>query len=363
MAQAEACRPWVAKVLSVQGPVEVERGGATPNSSAAAGRSQWRTVEGDETLCPGDLIRVGPLGRAAIQLADEVQTVLRLDERTTLSFPPREPEAPPWLDLLRGVMHLITRVPRRLQIHTPLVNATVEGTEFVLGVGEAETELIVFEGRVRFENAAGGLAVASREAALARAGEAPVRRVLVKPREAVEWALYYPPLIDDLQLIERRPERRTAALREAVSAYRRNDSGGGLHRPRLGASGSTRRGLFPPPGRVAFERRPGSRGRGRPRRSRAGRSQVGRAFCPALGHRAGARPEGRGVAAGPGGGDAHSRLPLPESALSYAYQGRFEIERALEHARRAVDLSPEDALLWARVSEARAIAGRFRRGP
>ena len=80
-----------------------------------------------------------------------------------------------------------------LQIHTPFVNAVVEGTELVLRVGEAETELIVFEGRVRFENAAGGLVVASREAALARAGEVPVRRVLVKPREAVEWALYYPP--------------------------------------------------------------------------------------------------------------------------------------------------------------------------
>ncbi|MGH8574594.1 MAG: FecR domain-containing protein, partial [Gammaproteobacteria bacterium] len=182
-AQAEACSPWVAKVLSVQGPVEVERGGATPDGSAAAGRARWRAVEGDETLCPGDHIRVGPLGRAAVQLADEVQTVLRLDERTTLSFPlPREPEAPPWLDLLRGVMHFITRVPRRLQIHTPFVNAAVEGTEFVLRVGEAETELIVFEGRVRFENAAGGLVVASREGALARAGEVPVRRVLVKPR-------------------------------------------------------------------------------------------------------------------------------------------------------------------------------------
>ena len=159
-------------------------------------------MEGDETLCPGDHIRVGPLGRAAVQLADEMQTMLRLDERTTLSFPPRGPEASPWLDLVQGVMHFITRVPRRLKIHTPFVNAAVEGTEVVLRVGEAEAELTVFEGRVRFENAAGALVVASREAALARAGEVPVRRVLVKPREAVEWGLHYPPLID-LQLIER----------------------------------------------------------------------------------------------------------------------------------------------------------------
>ena len=350
LAQAEACRPWVAKVLSVQGPVEVERGGATPNSSAAAGRSQWRAVEGDETLCPGDLIRVGPLGRAAIQLADEVQTVLRLDERTTLSFPPREPEAPPWLDLLRGVMHLITRVPRRLQIHTPFVNATVEGTEFVLGVGEAETELIVFEGRVRFENAAGGLAVASREAALARAGEAPVRRVLVKPREAVEWALYYPPLID-LQLIERRPERDAAALREAASAYRRNDLAGAFtaldwvpRGARGGAYFLLRAGLLLSVGRVREAE--AALAEAEHADPRSGGASALRSVIALVRDQ-----KDEALRLAQAGAMLDPRSPLPESALSYAYQGRFEIERALEHARRAVDLSPEDALLWARVSE------------
>ena len=49
------------------------------------------------------------------------------------------------------------------------------------------------------------------------------------------------------------------------------------------------------------------------------------------------------------GSDPNS--PLPQAALSYAHQGRFEIEKALEHAKRAVELAPEDALLWARVSE------------
>ncbi|MGQ0594593.1 MAG: FecR domain-containing protein [Gammaproteobacteria bacterium] len=349
-AQAEGCEPWVAKVLSVQGPVEVERGGATPDGSAKTGRPQWRAVEGDETLCPGDNIRVGPLGRAAVQLADEVQTVLRLDERTTLSFPPREPEAPPWLDLLQGVMHFITRVPRRLQIHTPFVNAAVEGTELVLRVGEAETELIVFEGRVRFENAAGALVVASREAALARAGEVPVRRVLVKPREAVEWALYYPPLID-LQLIARQPERYSPALREAASAYRRNDLAG----------------AFAALERVPQEERGGSYfllqatlflSVGRVRKAEGALAAAERAD-PKSGGIAALRSvialvrdqKDEALRLAQAGAMLDPRSPLPESALSYAYQGRFEIERALEHASRAVDLSPEDALLWARVSE------------
>ena len=40
---------------------------------------------------------------------------------------------------------------------------------------------------------------------------------LVKPREAVEWALYYPPLVHP------RPESYPPALRAALSAYRAND--------------------------------------------------------------------------------------------------------------------------------------------
>jgi len=349
-AQAEGCEPWVAKVLSVQGPVEVKRGGATRDGSAAAGRPQWRAVEGDETLCPGDLIRVGPLGRAGVQLADEVQTVLRLDERTTLSFPPRGPEASPWLDLLRGVIHFITRVPRRLQIHTPFVNAVVEGTELVLRVGEAETELIVFEGRVRFENAAGGLVVANREAALARAGQVPVRRVLVKPREAVEWALYYPPLID-LQLIARAPERDATALREAASAYRRNDLAGAftaLDRVPRGARGGAyfllQAGLFLSIGRVREAE--AALAEGERVDPRSGGASALRSVIALVRDQ-----KDEALRLAQAGAMLAPRSPLPESALSYAYQGRFEIERALEHARRAVDRSPEDALLWARVSE------------
>ena len=230
------------------------------------------------------------------------------------------------------------------------MNATVEGTEFVLRVGETETELIVFEGRVRFENAAGGLVVASREAALARAGEAPVRRVLVKPREAVEWALYYPPLID-LQRIERGSERDAAALREAASAYRRNDLATAftaLDRVPRGARGEAyfllRAGLLLSVGRV--------------REAEAALAEAEHAD-PKSGGASALRSvialvrdqKDEALRLAQAGAMLDPRSPLPESALSYAYQGRFEIERALEHARRAVDLSPEDALLWARVSE------------
>ncbi|MGI8515091.1 MAG: FecR domain-containing protein [Acidimicrobiia bacterium] len=325
----------MARIISVQGPVVVERSGA-PRAQAAGL---------DDTICPGDRVRVGALGRAAVQLTDEAETPIRLDEGTTLIFPAPEPEKSFLLKLIEGVVHVLSRVPHPLTIDTPMATAYVEGTELVLGVSKSGADLWVFEGRVRVSNPQGQLEVRSGEGALARPGRAPERRVVVKPREAVEWALYYPPLVDP------RPESYPPALRAALSAYRANDL---------------------PAAFAALERVPAGDRDGRYLLLRAGLllsvGRVAKAEAD-LAEAERADPKSGGVSAlrsvialvrdqkeealrlAQAGAMLDPRSPLPESALSYAYQGRFEIERALEHARRAVDLSPEDALLWARVSE------------
>jgi hypothetical protein len=131
------------------------------------------------------------------------------------SYSAPEPEKSFLVKLIEGVVHVLSRVPQALTIETPIVRAYVEGTEFVLGVSKSEAELWVFEGRVRYANPQGELEVRSGEGALARPGQAPVRRVLVKPREAVEWALY--------SLVDPRSESHPPALRATLSAYRAND--------------------------------------------------------------------------------------------------------------------------------------------
>jgi len=313
----------------------VERSGA-PRAQAAGL---------DDTVCPGDRVRVGALGRAAVQLANEAETPIRLDEGTTLIFPAPEPEKPFLLKLIEGVVHVLSRVPQALTIETPLVAAYVEGTEFVLGVSKSEAELWVFEGQVRYSNPQGQLQVRSGEGALARPGRAPERRVVVKPREAVEWALYYPPLVDP------RPESYPPALRAALSAYRANDLPGAF---------------------AALERVPARDRDGRYLLLRAGLllsvGRVSKAEAD-LAEAERADPKSGGVSAlrsvialvrdqkddalrlAETGASLAPNSPLPQAALSYAHQGRFEIEKALEHAKRAVELAPEDALLWARVSE------------
>ncbi len=332
---AQGCEPRVATLVSAQGAVEIER----------LGQPRWQAVAGDDPLCPGDRVRVGPLGRAAVRLADEAETQVRLDEQTILSFPAPQAEKSLLLKLIEGVLHVLSRVPHALTIETPLISAGVEGTEFVLGVSKREAELWVFEGRVRYWNAQGQLQVGSGEGALARPGQAPVRRVLVKPRKAVEWALYYPPLVDP------RPEAYPPALRGAVSAYRGNDLPGAF---------------------ALLERIPAAERDGRYHLLRAGmllgvgrvpRAEADLREAERADPKGGGAPALRSVIAlvrdqkdqalrlAEEGAGRDPSSPLPQAALSYAHQGLFEIEKALEHARRAVELAPEDALLWARVSE------------
>ncbi|MDO8706688.1 MAG: FecR domain-containing protein [Sulfuricaulis sp.] len=209
-AASGACEKSVAKVVSAQGTIETR----------AAQATAWHPVRLNDTFCPGDMLRVGVHGRAALMLANE--TIVRLDQRTTITLSGIEDRQTSWLDLVTGVAHFISRVPRSLKIKTPYVNAAVEGTEFVVRADRDEGSVTVLEGRVLAENAQGTVPLASGEWAVARAGQAPVARPVVRVRDAVQWSLYYPPLFDPSVLtgtadwVER--------ARRAAAAYLAGDS-------------------------------------------------------------------------------------------------------------------------------------------
>ena len=61
----------------------------------------------------------------------------------------------------------------------------------------------VFEGTVVAANEHGSVTLSDGQSAAAEAGKPPVLRVIAQPRDAVSWALYYPPVIhfrpDELQ--------------------------------------------------------------------------------------------------------------------------------------------------------------------
>jgi tetratricopeptide (TPR) repeat protein len=176
-------RSWVCKVISLQGNVVVERRGETG----------WQLVNLNDTLFDGDRIRVKANSRAGIVLNNDA--TLRLDQNTTLVFTKIEKETTFIFKLFNGAVNFFSRRPRSLRLLTPFVNGAVEGTEFYVQVDQNQTRVDLFEGRIRAENSFGELLLVKGEGVLAKAGSAPQRRILAQPRDSVQWALYYPPVL------------------------------------------------------------------------------------------------------------------------------------------------------------------------
>ncbi len=115
---------------------------------------------------------------------------------------------------------------RTLKIFTPYVNGIVQGTEFLVKVDDKEALISIFEGRIAAENDKGSIIVNGGQTVVARAGEAPMLMAVVKPRDAVQWALYYPSIMDF------RPEDFSGTAdwqdkaRKSVEAYRKGDIAG-----------------------------------------------------------------------------------------------------------------------------------------
>ena len=80
-------------------------------------------------------------------------------------------------------------------MNTPFTVAGVRGTEFYISVETDQTLITVFEGAVVAENKAGSLSLTDGQSAVAESGKAPVLRTVVRPRDAVQWTLYYPPVV------------------------------------------------------------------------------------------------------------------------------------------------------------------------
>jgi len=180
---AEPCEEWLGKIVSVQGSVETRK----------IGETLWIPVHLNDTFCAGDMIRVQENSRAAVVLYNGA--TLRLDQKSAITFTGVEKKQTLLLRLIEGAAHFFSRVPRSLKLATPYVNGGVEGTEFYVRVEGEQTFLSVFEGKVLATNAFGSLAIASGQSAVAEEGKAPVLRVVVHPRDAVRWALYYPSVI------------------------------------------------------------------------------------------------------------------------------------------------------------------------
>lgn len=176
------CDPAAATAVSVQGVVQ----------SRSANGDAWQAVKLNDTFCPGDEIRVQDNSRASLALANE--SVLRLNANSSIVVQKFEQKTS-FVDVFKGAAHLFARKPNKLEVNTPYVVAGVRGTEFLIRVEEDQTLISVFEGGVLASNDAGEVTLTSGQSAVAQKGRAPVLTTVVRPRDAVQWALYYPPVV------------------------------------------------------------------------------------------------------------------------------------------------------------------------
>jgi tetratricopeptide (TPR) repeat protein len=344
----------VGKIMSMVGTAEVLR------------QERWQSVSLHEALLPGDVVRTGPGSRVAVLLADGSQIKVNANSQLLL-----KQIASPTRHVAREMMSSLLRLfsgeiwvrssAESFEIETKAANATIRGTELNLAIEPADaTRLTVVEGVVEFRNPQGSVLVAAKEQAIAKPGETPRKMVIINPRDAVQWALYYPPLIDYRQVPY--PEGPDAqAIRRALEHYRR------------GALPETLRSLeqVPPERRDArfFTLRAGlllsvsQVAEARADIDEALRRDPSEATAQALrsiialvqNQKEEALRLARQAAA------LEPQAPVPQVALSYTYQAAFELDKALDSIKQAVKLAPEDALIQARLAELNLSRGELDR--
>jgi tetratricopeptide (TPR) repeat protein len=203
------CDP-VAQLVSAQGEVRIN-GSRIDNAAASKGR---------QNVCAGDLISVGGLSRASIAILD-TDTVVRIDQNTELRLHVSPIKDPSFLELLKGAINILSPAPRELEVKTAFVNAAVEGTEFHIRVEDDYAVVTVLEGKVRASNDNGSISLTSDQSARAHLNTAPTLDLTVVPDNAVQWALYYAPVVDHetaiAGLTENDPRFHTRQAAQALS--------------------------------------------------------------------------------------------------------------------------------------------------
>jgi tetratricopeptide (TPR) repeat protein/opacity protein-like surface antigen len=294
------CPNWVARLVSAQGQVEVQ----------TAPKEPWHPASPEQRFCPGERLRTQPHSRASVQLAD--QTFLALDQRTLVVFSHVEADKPSWIDLLKGALFARSRTPKPLEVRTPFINAAIKGTEFMVTAGEGRGEVAVFEGEVEASNAAGKVLVGGGQKASAAPGEAPRVGLTLRPEDAVQWALYFPPLFEAGQ---QAGDATAAEVARLLSVGRVDEA-----EPLLAAA-------------AAQKEHPATVG--------ALRSVIALAR----------NRKDEALALSDAAVRADARSAPAWLARSYALQAAFDLPKALEAADKAGESRPNDALIEARRAE------------
>lgn len=335
---AERCVPSMGLVVSAQGAVELRR----------VSETRWQPAKLNNLLCPGDTVRVRERGRAALRLSNE--STLRLDQKTTVTLSDAGHDKTALLELLTGSLYVITRTPKPFRVRTPILVADVEGTEFFLETDQDSATLMIYEGKVSASNEHGGISLASNEAAIIPRDQAPHKEEIVRPADAVQWALYYPTIVG-YRIDEANTGEPSPALHASIELYQQGKLSEALAAlDNVPQSERSPRFLTYHAGLLLSV---GRADEARADIKQALKLEPGNSDAYAL----------QAIIAvvqndkGPALTLANKAVELDQTssaarlALSYAQQAHFKIEAALQSLQKAAELDPENALVWARLAE------------
>jgi len=200
----------------------------------------WEEAKTGMDLFAGDSVKTGQDSRASILCIDETQ--LKLNENTIVVLKgigpsPRMGIAVPatqkdlggsLYEVPAGEIWLRNKNEKtRFGVKTPAVTATIRGTEFNLKVDrDGATDLVLLEGRLTLANPQGQIDLDPGEEGFAEVGRAPVKRVILQPKDAVQWSLYYPGIFSyrDIPLGGTSEEGDASPMiRKALAGYDRGD--------------------------------------------------------------------------------------------------------------------------------------------
>jgi tetratricopeptide (TPR) repeat protein len=330
-------------VLEFEGVVEVAR----------AGSAVWQPASTNLELRAEDRLRTGRRSRAVVRLSE--YNTLRMGELGLLQMPP-ERTGP--FGLWRGLFYFFHRdKPGTIPARTPTTSTLVRGTEFNVQVEETgRTTLSLIDGEVEMTNEFGRLALRSGEAGVVEPGQAPRRAPMIEAINVIQWALYYPAVLDAEEVPFTVQE--LAVLQESLAALRSGDLRAALDRypadrqPGSDAERVYRAALLLGAGQVASAQAALEEVRG----PRSEVSRVEDRLAEAL---------RKLIAAvkfqpGPSTLDPRPSPPLASEFLAESYyrQSRFDLEGARAATLRATELAPQSGLAWARLAELQFSFGR-----
>jgi hypothetical protein len=176
-----------------------------------------------------DDIVVTKRGRASVRFHSD-GTILRIgpDSRVQINESATERDVTVFFGRLWA--HVVRWKEKTSRFRSSSTIAAIRGTEVTLDVevdGD-QTQVAVLEGRLEAETDAGSLMLEGGQVAVGRKGSAPAVSVRVRPRDAVQWALYYLPVLSPTpgELGEGQPWQ--GKVRESTEAYLKGDLGQAL---------------------------------------------------------------------------------------------------------------------------------------